>query len=87
MYCNTSANQSYPEQIIGSNAPTIRSVVNRTTLATILTGFYPYTIYNCYVTANTSVGEGSPSAVLTEQTIQSGNAQHKCVKEDLGGAE
>ena len=75
MYCNTSANQSYPEQIIGSNAPTIRSVVNGTTLATTLTGFHPYTQYNCYVTANTSVGEGTPSNVLNGLTLQSGNFQ------------
>ena len=78
MYCNTSANQSYPEQTIGPNAPTIRSVVNGTTLATTLTGFYPYTQYNCYVTANTSVGEGNSSNVLSSLTLQSGNCQDSC---------
>ena len=71
MYCNTSANQSYPEQVIGPNIPTIRSVVNGTTLAVTLTGLNPYTQYSCYVTANTSVGEGSPSVILTVQTGQS----------------
>ena len=74
VYCNTSANQSYQEQVIGSNVPTIRSVVNETTLAVMLTGLNPYTHYSCYVTANTSVGEGSPSVVLTVQTAQSGNS-------------
>ena len=73
MYCNTSANQSYPEQVIGSNIPTIRSVVNGTTLAVTLTGLIPYTEYSCYVTANTSLGEGSPSTIVTVQTAQSGN--------------
>ena len=73
VYCNTSANQTYPEQMIGSNVPTIRSVVNGTTLATTLTGLNPYTQYSCYVTANTSVGEGTSSAILTTQTTQSGN--------------
>ena len=72
VYCNTSANQTYPEQVIGPNVPTIRSVVNGTTLATTLTGLNPYTQYSCYVTANTSVGEGSSSAILTAQTPQSG---------------
>ena len=72
VYCNTSANQSYPEQVIGSNVPTIRSVVNGTTLAVTLTGLNPYTQYSCYVTANTSAGEGSPSTILTVQTAQSG---------------
>eukprot|EP00731_Ephydatia_muelleri_P029835 Em0021g358a len=71
VYCNTSANQAYPEQVIGSNVPTIRSAVNGTTLATTLTGLNPYTQYSCYVTANTSVGQGSPSVVVTRQTAQS----------------
>ena len=73
VYCNTSANQSYPEQVIESNVPTIRSAVNGTTLAVTLTGLNPYTQYSCYVTANTSVGQGSPSTILTVQTVQSGN--------------
>ena len=72
VYCNTSANQPYPEQVIGSNVPTIRSVVNGTTLATTLTGLNPYTQYSCYVTASTSVGEGTPSVTWTMQTVQSG---------------
>ena len=73
VYCNTSANQSYPEQVIGSNLPTIVSVVNGTTLAVNLTGLNPYTQYSCYVTANTSGREGSPSTIVTVQTAQSGN--------------
>ena len=73
VYCNTSANQTYPEQVIGSNVPTIRSVVNGTTLAVIIRGFSPYTQFSCYVTANTSVGEGSTSMIVTVQTAQSGN--------------
>ena len=74
VYCNTSANQTYPEQMIGSNMATIRSAVNGTTLATTLTGLNPYTQYSCYVTANTSVGQGSPSTISTTQTTQSGNS-------------
>ena len=73
VYCNTSANQSYPEQVIGSNLPTIVSVVNGTTEAVNFTGLNPYTQYTCYVTANTSAGEGSPSNIVTVQTVQSGN--------------
>ena len=72
VYCNTSANQSYPQQMIGPNAPTIRSLVNGTTLATTLTGFNPYTQYSCYVTANTSAGEGSPSIISTAGTAEGG---------------
>ena len=59
--------------MIGPNNPTIRSVVNGTTLdVTFNTGLNPYTQYSCYVTANTSAGEGSPSAIITAQTIQDG---------------
>ena len=73
MYCNTSASQAYPEQMIGPNIPTIRSVVNGTTLAvTFNTGLNPYTQYSCYVTANTSAGEGSPSEILTVRTGEGG---------------
>ena len=72
VYCNTSANQSHPEQVIGPNMPTIRSVVNGTTLSTMLTGLIPFTQYNCYVTANTSVGEGPPSEVVNTKTSESG---------------
>ena len=75
VYCNTSSSQTYPEQVIGPNIPTIRSVVNATTLAvTLNTGLNPYTQYSCYVTANTSAGEGRPSVIITAQTIQDGEA-------------
>ena len=73
MYCSTSANQSYPDQMIGSNVPTIICVLNGITLAVTLTGLNPYTQYSCYVTANTSVGEGNPSTSVTVQTSESGN--------------
>ena len=70
-----SINQSFPEQVIGVNIPTKRSVVNWTTLAvTFNTGLNPYTQYSCYVTANTSAGEGSPSSVMTARTVEDGEA-------------
>ena len=73
VYCNTSASQSYPEQVIGPNIPTIRSIVNGTTLAvTFKSGLNPYTQYSCYVTANTSAGEGSRSVVVTARTVEGG---------------
>ena len=73
IYCNTSASLAYPEQIIGTNVPTARSVVNGTTLTvTFSTGLIPYTQYDCYVTANTSVGEGTPSPIITTRTSESG---------------
>ena len=76
VYCNTSASQAYPEQVIGLNIPTIRSVVNGTTLAvTFNTGLNPYTQYSCYVTANTSVGEGNPSDVVMARTVEDGEIE------------
>ena len=72
VYCNTSINQSFPEQVIGPNIPTIRSTVNGATLAVTFTGLKPYTQYSCYVTANTSAGEGSPSMLVTAQTGNGG---------------
>ena len=68
VYCNTSASQAYPEQ---RNVATVRSVVNGTTLVATITGLNPYTNYDCYVTANTSMGEGSPSTAATARTYES----------------
>ena len=81
VYCNTSANQVYPEQVIEPNVPTIRSVVNGMTQAvTFSTGLYPFTQYNCYVTANTSAGEGAPSQVVMIATSESGKPWlHACI--------
>ena len=71
VYCNTSINQSSSEQVIGLNIPTIRSVVNGITLSvTFNTGLNPYTNYSCYVTANTSAGEGGPSVIATARTVE-----------------
>ena len=47
--------------------------MNGTTLAvTFNTGLDPYTQYICFVTANTSAGEGSPSMIVTERTVEGG---------------
>ena len=35
-------------------------------------GLLPFTNYDCSVTANTSVGEGPPSIILTKRTVESG---------------
>ena len=40
-------------------------------LETIVSGLIPYTQYNCYITANTSVGEGNVSVVLSARTDES----------------
>ena len=55
-------------------------VVNVTTVVVpgniteaVVTELTPYTFYNCYVTANTSVGEGNPSVIASARTDESGN--------------
>ena len=73
VYCNTSATQAFPEQVIGPNMASIRSIVNGTSqLAIFNTGLNPYTQYECFVTANTSSGEGVASPILIVRTGQSG---------------
>ena len=73
VYCNTSASQAYIEQMIGPNVPTVRSVTSGSSLAvTFTTGLKPYTQYDCYVTASTSVGEGEPSQIVTKNTAETG---------------
>ena len=51
----------------------IRSIVNGTSQFAIFnTGLNPYTQYECFVTANTSAGEGLASPILMVRTRQSG---------------
>ena len=73
VYCNTSASQAYPEQMIGPNIAFDRTVVNGTTLTATISGLKPYTNYECYVTANTSVGGGNFSTVAMARTAESGD--------------
>ena len=51
----------------------IRIAVNGTTQAVVFSiRSNPFAQYICYVTANTSVGEGTPSKVFTGRTGESG---------------
>ena len=71
IFCNTSDNQTYPEQVIGPNIPTKRAVVNGTTLSVTMIGFMPFTQYDCYVTASSTVGDGTASLLARNRTDQS----------------
>ncbi len=42
--------------------------VNSSFSSTIMTGLVPFTDYSCYVSANTSVGEGPASVMVTGTT-------------------
>ena len=59
--------------MIGPNVPMVEVVVNGTVVTTLMTGLNPYTQYSCYVTANTSAGEGSHSEIITAKTVEGGD--------------
>ena len=62
----------YPKQsTTGSVGPTIVTTRGNITEATVM-GLLPFTNYDCYVTANTSVGEGPPSDTKTQRTVKNG---------------
>ena len=66
VYCTVSLNQTYPEQVpTGASTYTIFSQTSA-----YLSDLLPFTLYQCYVTANTSVGEGNSSISNTSQTPQ-----------------
>lgn len=47
-------------------------VVSATEFSIIVIDLIPFTYYDCYVTANTSVGEGDASQIESAQTDESG---------------
>ena len=51
---------------------TIRDTLNNSPLSATIMGLIPFTSYECYVTANTSVGEGPPSNNDTAMTDEDG---------------
>ena len=74
VYCTVSLNQTYPEQVpTGGSTYTVFNVTSQTSV--YLSGLLPFTFYQCYITANTSVGEGSPSDTNITQTNQAGKYQ------------
>ena len=54
-----------------SISPTTVTTSGNVTEATVM-DLQPFTNYDCYVTANTSVGEGPPSDIKTQRTEESG---------------
>ena len=74
VYCTISQNQTYPEQVpTGASTYTVFNVTSQTSV--YLSGLLPFTFYQCYVTANTTVGEGGPSIARLSQTNQAGNTK------------
>ena len=69
VYCTVSQNQIYPEQEpTGASTYTVFNVTSQT--SAYLSGLLPFTFYQCYVTANTTAGQGNSSVPSTSQTTQ-----------------
>ena len=51
--------------------------VSGTELSAVVMNLTPFTYYNCYVTANTSVGEGDQSQIRSNKTDESGESHEQ----------
>ena len=64
IYCTlTPSHSEGPDSIV---------VVSGDTFSTVVTALTPYTVYECYITASTSVGEGNASVAMSALTDESG---------------
>lgn len=61
----------FTEENTSTNVNISTSVVPSNATEAIVSGLTPYTWYECYVTANTSVGEGSASHTVVARTDES----------------
>ena len=61
-----------PEDSKLLNITTVKVVLSGNELFVVVMELIPYTFYDCYVTANTSVGEGNSSMVESVQTDEAG---------------
>ena len=73
VYCRTSQNQHYPEQVpSGDNPFTVRATTDGDATDAVINDLEAFTNYSCYVTANTTVGEGEESDTVSERTNEDG---------------
>ena len=70
--CSLSSQQFYPEQNNTEPSSIVTTVQDGSTTSATVEGLVPFTNYDCFVTANTSVGEGDPSSTETQRTDESG---------------
>ena len=52
-----------------------RAITTGSEVGVIIMDLEAYTFYQCYVTANTSVGEGPASNTVTERTVEDGEIE------------
>ena len=67
VYCRTNTSPG-TGAVVGYS---VHEVVLDSYLQTLIDELTPFTDYECYVTANTSAGEGNPSVALTAVTDES----------------
>lgn len=73
VYCRTAQEQYYPEQQpTSNNAFTLRVTTDGNAATTEVTGLNAFTNYECYMTANTSVGEGNMTSMESARTEEDG---------------
>ena len=77
VYCNSSAQQAYPE--ISNSAVLASITVDGDSTMMSIPELTPFTSYDCHVTASTSVGEGPPSNTDTAITAEAGTCIHACI--------
>ena len=65
VYCSKSNSSNDDDNSLATK------VVNGDATETAIGGLTPYTYYDCYVTANTSIGEGNTSETTTARTDES----------------
>ena len=70
--CSLSSQQFYPEQSNTEPSSIVTTVQDGSTTSATVEGLAPFTNYDCFVTADTSVGEGDPSSTETQRTDESG---------------
>ena len=63
--------QQYQEQTTTEPYEVVVTTRGGETQTTVM-GLQPFTNYDCSVSANTSIGEGPPSNVLTARTVEAG---------------
>ena len=73
VYCYKSCTE-YEANSNSDGQNLIETVIPGNQNETLVEGLRPYTIYNCSVTANTSVGEGSSSITVSARTDESSKA-------------
>ena len=70
--CSLSSQQFYPEQSNTEPSSIVSTVQDGSTTSATVEGLVPFTNYDCFMTANTSVGEGDSSSTETQRTDESG---------------